>query len=113
VRNEIAATAAADAARAKITAESLIAEHEEVRLEAMNHKQFNAANAAIREKSILSGHRIERSEIGSPGEFDALSDDDLKHLLLERLVGLAPALGISIGSAIALNGNGADTDIEG
>jgi hypothetical protein len=97
------------AARAKVTVESLMDEHEEVRVAAMESKQLSAANAAIREKSILSGHRIERSEIGSPGEFDALGDDELKHMLIERLVRLAPTLGISVGS-IALNGNGGDTD---
>jgi hypothetical protein len=58
----------------------------------------------------LSGKRIERSEIGAAGEFENLSDDELKHLLLERLVQAAPVLGISVRS-IALNGNGADTDI--
>jgi hypothetical protein len=48
------------------------------------------------------------------GEFDKnLSDDELKHLLIERLVRLAPELEISIGSIAALNGNGADTDAEG
>jgi hypothetical protein len=72
------------AARAKVTAESLIAEHEEVRVGAMESKQFNAANAAIREKSILSGHRIERSEIGSPGQFDNLTDDELWRVVVER-----------------------------
>jgi hypothetical protein len=59
----------------------------------------------------LTGIRIERSEVGRPGEFENLSDDALEHLLLERLIRLAPSLGISVGS-IALNGNGADTDIE-
>jgi hypothetical protein len=98
------------AARAKVTPESLIDEHEEVRVAAMECKQFSAANAAIREKSILSGHRIERSEIGELGQFDHLSDDDLKRLLIERFVRLAPKLGISVG-LIALNGNGAETDI--
>jgi phage terminase small subunit len=72
------------AARAKVTPESLIAEHEEVRVGAMESKQFSAANAAIKEKSILSGHRIERSEIGSPGQFDHLSDDELWRVAVER-----------------------------
>lgn len=29
--------------------------------------------------------RIERSEIGAPGEFDAFSDDELERMLVERL----------------------------
>jgi hypothetical protein len=36
----------------------------------MEAKQYSAAVAAIKEKGILSGKRIERSERGEPGEFD-------------------------------------------
>jgi phage terminase small subunit len=97
---------------AAVTVESLIEQNQKVYDAAMESKQLSAAVGANKEISILAGIRVERSEIGSPGEFDALSDDELKHMLLERLVGLAPALGISVQS-IALNGNGADTDIEG
>jgi hypothetical protein len=39
--------------------------------------QLNAAVAAIKEKGVLSGKRVERSEVGGPGEFDHLSDDEL------------------------------------
>jgi hypothetical protein len=96
----------------KVTPESLIAEHEEeVRVGAMESKQFNAANAAIREKSILSGHRIERSEIGGPGEFDALTDDELWRVVVERFEQLKSLHESSVGSIASLNGNGADTDI--
>jgi hypothetical protein len=28
---------------------------------------------------------IERREVGAPGEFDHLTDDELKHALIERL----------------------------
>jgi phage terminase small subunit len=97
------------AARAKVTPESLLDEAEQARAQAMKNAREGAAVSAIREKGVLAGVRIERSEIGAPGEFDHLSDDELKHLLIERLVQAAPELGISIGS-IALNGNGADTD---
>jgi hypothetical protein len=31
------------------------------------------------------GHRIERREIGTPGEFDHLSDDELERALIERM----------------------------
>jgi hypothetical protein len=33
---------------------------------------------------VLSGQRVERREIGAPGEFDALSDDELERALIER-----------------------------
>ena len=48
---------------------------------------------------MLSGHRIERSEIGGPGEFEALNDDELERVLVERL----SALGFSL-SPIAADG---------
>jgi hypothetical protein len=97
------------AARAKVTPESLIDEHEEVRVGAMESKQFNAANAAIREKAILSGNRIERSEIGAPGQFDNLTDDELWRLVLERFEELKTLHESAVGS-LALNGNGSDMD---
>jgi hypothetical protein len=61
----------------------------------MESKQFSAAIAAIREMGVLSGQRIERREIGAPGEFEALTDDKLLAALRERLraLGLAPDAG--------------------
>jgi Fe2+ transport system protein FeoA len=61
----------------------------------MESKQFSAAIAAIREMGVLSGQRIERREIGAPGEFEALTDDELLAALRERLraLGLAPDAG--------------------
>jgi hypothetical protein len=39
------------------------------------HESRRAAIAAILEIGVLSGQRIERSEVGASGEFDALADD--------------------------------------
>jgi phage terminase small subunit len=72
------------AARAKVTPESLMDEAEEARAGAMESRQFSAAVTAIKEKSILSGHRIERREVGPPGAFDALTDEELERALVER-----------------------------
>jgi hypothetical protein len=44
----------------------------------MESGQLNARVAAIKEKGVLSGKRVERSEVGGPGEFDHLSDDELR-----------------------------------
>ena len=30
---------------------------------------------------VLTGHRIERKEIGAPGEFDNITDDELKRAI--------------------------------
>ena len=53
----------------------------------------------------MSGKWIERAEIGTPGEFDHVSDDELEAALRERLASLcfAPPLAIGDGS-IPLNG---------
>lgn len=61
----------------EVTVASLIREAEEVRQLAVENGQYSAAIAAIREKGILSGKRIERSEHGEPGEFDRMSDEEL------------------------------------
>jgi len=50
------------AKRTEVTVESLIAEAEEVRRLAVEKGQLSAAIAAIKEKGVLSGKRIERSE---------------------------------------------------
>jgi hypothetical protein len=73
------------AARAKVTAESLVEMARRTYNHAMESKQFGAANGSIREMGVLSGVRIERAEIGTPGEFDHLSDDELLAALRERL----------------------------
>jgi|SRR6516162_4100866 phage terminase small subunit len=72
-------------AKAVVTAESLLDEAEQVRLGAMEYKQFNAANTAIKGKAVLTGHWVERAEIGKPGEFDALTDDELERMLIEKI----------------------------
>ena len=66
------------AEKAVVTAESLMKEAEEVRVRAMERGQLNAAVAAIKEKGVLSGKRVERSEVGGPGQFDHLSDEELR-----------------------------------
>jgi phage terminase small subunit len=73
------------AARTIVTTETLINEAEEVRKAAYDSGQFGAANTAIKGKAILSGKWVERQEVGTPGEWDALSDADLEHQLMERV----------------------------
>jgi TIR domain len=51
-----------------------------------------AATNANKEISVLTGHRVERSEVGAPGEFESLNDDELERVLIERLGALGFAL---------------------
>jgi hypothetical protein len=71
---------------AAVTAEDLIEQNQKVFDAAYNAKQFSAAVGANKEISILSGIRVERSEIGGPGEFDHMSDDELRRGLIERFI---------------------------
>jgi hypothetical protein len=66
---------------------------------ALQGGQYQAATNANKEISVLTGHRVERKEIGAPGEFEAMQDDELERLLVERL----GALGLSL-SPIAEDG---------
>lgn len=61
----------------------------------MEKGQLSTAVAAIREMGMLSGQRVERKEIGQPGAFDDLSDDELERALVERFgaLGLTPDAG--------------------
>src|SRR5215472_648246 len=72
------------ARRTVINKEYLIEKSEELRARGMEIDQLAAAGTAIRELGVLTGHRIERAEIGGPGEFDHLSDDELLAAIEER-----------------------------
>jgi hypothetical protein len=65
------------AERAEVTVASLLNELDHALALAMSIEQPAAAVAAIREKGILSGKRIERLEQGEPGEFERLDDGEL------------------------------------
>ena len=77
VKARIAELKARGAERAEVTIESLIDEAEEVRVAAIEDKQYSAAIAAIKEKGILSGKRVEKSEIAQKRALDELSYDEL------------------------------------
>jgi phage terminase small subunit len=76
------------AARANVTAESLVQDAEKVFQRAMEINQLSAANTAIKGKAILSGKWIERAEIGAPGEYETMTDDELERQIMERVARL-------------------------
>lgn len=92
------------ARRAEVTLESLIQEADQARIGAMEAGQFSAAVAAIKEKGVLSGKRIERAEVGGPGDFERMSDDELDRFISSRASGAGlgpPGTGISVGAGSA------------
>ena len=58
----------------------LLNETEQARRGAMEAGQYAAAVAAVKEKGVLSGKRVERRESGSPGEFADLENMTAKQL---------------------------------
>jgi hypothetical protein len=50
--------------------------------------QLSAANTAIKGKGILSGKWIERAEVGAPGEYETMIDDELERRIMERVARL-------------------------
>jgi hypothetical protein len=69
---------------AEVSLADLINKAEDARIMAMATRNPSAAVSAIREMGVLSGKRIQRTEIGAPGEFDHLSDEQLLALLQEE-----------------------------
>ncbi|HZS57511.1 MAG TPA: terminase small subunit [Bryobacteraceae bacterium] len=79
------------AERAIVTVESLISEAEAARKLAMEIQQPSAAVSAIREKGVLSGKRVERTEQGVPGEFadiDAMTEDERRAYFAREMAAL-------------------------
>lgn len=81
------------AVRAVVTTESLIAEADEIKAKALESAQYGAANAALTLKAKLAGKLIDRAEVGKPGDFDRMSDDELERFIAGEVVdlGLRPS----------------------
>ena len=73
------------AERLEITLQSLIERAEAAYQMAKEQKQPNAMVNAVREMAVLTGNRVERKEQGQPGQFDHLSDEELRRDLMERM----------------------------
>jgi hypothetical protein len=71
----------------------LIERADQIFKQAMSAGQFNAAISALKELGVLSGKRIERSERGELGEFDRMSDEELREAVdaQARELGYVPA----------------------
>ena len=65
------------AARAEVSVASLLGELEEARLLALKRGQASAAAQCSMGKAKITGHLIDRREVGDAGAFDALTDEEL------------------------------------
>ena len=67
---------------------SLMDQAETILVRAMESGQLSAAVSALKEKGVLSGKRIERREVGGPGEFETMTDEGLERAIAERVMRL-------------------------
>jgi Viral alkaline exonuclease len=65
--------------------EKLIEMHNRIFNQGMSSGQLAPAGTAVKEISVLTGHRIERQEVGGPGEYEAMGDDELERQIMERV----------------------------
>jgi hypothetical protein len=72
----------------EITLSLLIARPDMIFRQAMAAGQFNAAINALKELGVLSGKRVERSESGGPGEFDRMTDAELRAAVTEQAIAM-------------------------
>ena len=93
VKAMVAELRAPVADKLEITLSLLIERADTIYKRAMAAGQFNAANGALKELGVLSGKRVERSERGEPGEFDRMSDEELRAAVTEQAIamGFVPA----------------------
>jgi hypothetical protein len=61
-----------------ITLEGQIAKLERLLLAAEQHKQYAAAGTMVREQNELAGLRVQRTELKTVDQFDAMSDEELR-----------------------------------
>ena len=93
VKRMVAELKAPIAEKLEITLSLLIERADMIFRQAMAAGQFNAAISALKELGVLSGKRVERSERGEPGEFDRMSDEELREAVdaQARELGYVPA----------------------
>ena len=93
VKRMVAELRAPAADKLEITLSLLIERADQIFKRAVAAGQFNAAISALKELGVLSGKRVERSERGEPGEFDRMSDEELREAVdaQARELGYVPA----------------------
>ncbi len=77
IKDRVAELQERGAKRAEITIESLVRDLAAIAMEARANKQANAAVAALREISILTGLRVEKSQATIVRRLEDMSDEEL------------------------------------
>jgi hypothetical protein len=84
VKRMVAELRAPIADKLEITLSWLIEENLQLYREARAAGQIRDAGERLKELGVLSGKRVERSERGEPGEFERMSDEELRENLTQR-----------------------------
>lgn len=95
VKARVAKLQEAGAKRAEVTIASLVAELDEARTTALRLGQTSAAVAATMGKAKITGNLVDRTEIGDPGQFDKMTEAELRDFIARE----AKLLGIKIDAA--------------
>ena len=73
------------AVRAEVTVASLVQELDEARTTALRLGQASAAVAATMGKAKVTGQIIDRAEVGKPGEFDSMTENELLEFIMSNI----------------------------
>jgi hypothetical protein len=84
VKRMVAEFRAPIAEKLNITLEWLVEENLQLYRLARAAGQIRDAGERLKELGVLTGKRVERSEHGEPGEFERMSDEELRQNLTER-----------------------------
>jgi hypothetical protein len=85
VANRVAELQRRGAARAEVTIASLVEELDEARVIALKLGQASAAVAAIMGKAKITGQIVDRAEVGQPGEFSEMTEEELRRYIMSSL----------------------------
>lgn len=99
------------ASKTVVTAESILAELDEARQNALALGQNAAAVAASMGKAKIRGLIVDRKEVGSPGEFASMDADALRKWIAQAIAGeLVDVTPVEQPVTEAVTGHGQDTD---
>lgn len=73
------------AKRHEVTEDTLIEELEQARTMALANAQSGAAVQATMGKARITGHIIDRKEVGEPGQFERMSEQELRTWIAENV----------------------------
>lgn len=72
-------------AHAQVTEQSLLEELEQARIVAEANAQSGAMVAATMGKARITGHIVDRKEVGKPGDFEQMTESELREYIAKHM----------------------------